>query len=550
MATFTDFSRTTTDRVEIMKGAPANVSTLVNLPAEIILQIAECLIAPDDVNAFASSCRLLHARLNPYLYRQSALSDDYALLWAAEKGMETTANLAILHGGNVNAAVRGGSPILDRSAKQAGPRHYAGKPDKLEGSTPLALATLGCNVHLVRLLLEENNVQINQENANKATPLKLAILQGYTEIFQLLLSRKDIDINHSSSEDHGFEGSVLQGPPLAVAVSVGNMDFVQLLLEQEDIDVNRLGAYSGTALHTACLKGDQAITEMLLSHRDTDINARWHFENSVYSVLDCAIEQKNDWDFARLLLRYKALDRGAARRYISLAAAGGHDDIVDILLPHADGSDLIDAAAYGVWSDTERRRQEELLRRLLRRGSINVNATDSRGRTALHCAGLTGSTTMVKMLLDDDRVHPSLKDENGWTPLESVIREYGEISERDLDVIELLAYRDGVEEGPLSIADAHGMTPLHAAAVHGRCNLVRRLLEFESVDANVRDHFHNATPVWLAVAEGQVGTAHLLLRSSKVTLTADDVSRLMRIATARGYEGIKRSLQSRLRAQM
>jgi len=298
----------------------------------------------------------------------------------------------------------------------------------------------------------------------------------------------------------------------------------------------------------ACQMSNQVLAKMLLSHPETDINARKTFAGSEYSAFDWAARLTKDWGFARLLLQYETLDRSAASMNLADAAIQGYADTVDLLLPHADASTLIEAA-QGAYEDEEQERAERLVRRLLERKEIDVNAVDHWDRTALHWAALSGSTTMVEMLLDDDRITTNMKDLEGYTPLHAAILAhqtgwYNPLShDRDLlSVIELLVDDDDVDGTPLNMPDNLGMTVLHGAAARGHCCFVRRLLELERIDPNLREDSEAATPVQLAVASGQTKTALLLLRSKKVVLTADDISRL----TGQGNGRIRNCLQSRL----
>ncbi len=543
-----------------MGSATVDASRLVFLPAEIILETAKQLSDRNDVNNFAKSCHCLYELLNPYLYRQSVLHDNHALLWAADMGMDTTARQALRHGADVNATAVTDSPIVARSAKLAEPCHDDFRPQprltSWQGSTPLLLAIQSSHIHIVRLLLGREDVQINKENANKVTPVKLAIVEGHTEIFRLLLHHKDVDVNHTGLDHRQPVYSIHREPPLSVAVWVQNITCIQLLLAQKDIDMNRRGFECRTALHMACRRRNRHIAKMLLAHPDTDINAKGQFANSEYSVLDWALDIEKDWKFARLLLQYEALDRREARKYIADAAMMGYDDTVDLLLPHADASVFIETA-QGAYMYFKQQRAEKLVKRLLKRQDIDFNATDDHGRTALHWAALSGSTTMAQILLDDGRIKTNVRDGDGFTPLHGAIHMhnnpcYGSIlhDRENLGVIGQLLNQDDVDESLLNMRDLWGTTILHAAAATGHCSLVRQLLEFGSIDPNQRELLYDTTPVFMALIDGHVETALLLLRSSKATLTFNDIGRLMRVVAARGYRKIKTGLQSRLKSRI
>ena len=48
---------------------------------------------------------------------------------------------------------------------------------------------------MVRLLLQQPNIDINQHNHKNITPLNIASCNGHTEIVRLLLQQPNIDLN-------------------------------------------------------------------------------------------------------------------------------------------------------------------------------------------------------------------------------------------------------------------------------------------------------------------------------------------------------------------
>lgn len=88
---------------------------ILKLPNELLLEIAKHLPGRRDLNSFVKTCNTTWAIVNPYMFRQSALQDNYALLWATEQGMQSTVQLAIRYGADVNATIQTGSPILTKT---------------------------------------------------------------------------------------------------------------------------------------------------------------------------------------------------------------------------------------------------------------------------------------------------------------------------------------------------------------------------------------------------------------------------------------------------
>ena len=63
-----------------------------------------------------------------------------------------------------------------------------------DGVSPLWMASYKGNVDLVEVLLEAGG-NINQHANNKATPIIIASLKGHTEVVRLLVQQPNIDLN-------------------------------------------------------------------------------------------------------------------------------------------------------------------------------------------------------------------------------------------------------------------------------------------------------------------------------------------------------------------
>ncbi|TDG94983.1 ankyrin repeat domain-containing protein [Cardinium endosymbiont of Culicoides punctatus] len=80
----------------------------------------------------------------------------------------------------------------------------------------------GNQIEAVKLLLQNDDIKINEEDNNQYTALDKAVVLNCTEIVELLLKQKGIDIEHKNC--HGRT-------PLAQAVHNGNVEIVKLLLK-------------------------------------------------------------------------------------------------------------------------------------------------------------------------------------------------------------------------------------------------------------------------------------------------------------------------------
>lgn len=211
--------------------------SLCALPNELILLIAENLkpgvgdstISPSHLSHLLQANRHFSVLLAPLLH-EVALRDRghlSALAWAALRGREPLARLALDHGCDANAATTGGDCFY----------------------TPLLWAVEGGSEEVLRLLLERG-AEVNL-GVPRFTPLHLAIEHKQDGIAKILLDRgADVELR----EDMGLA-------PLLMARCEKT---VGLLLDYgADIDVQ--GRDGATALHLASLwPGRESVVRVLL----------------------------------------------------------------------------------------------------------------------------------------------------------------------------------------------------------------------------------------------------------------------------------------------
>ncbi|EXJ60980.1 hypothetical protein A1O7_05133 [Cladophialophora yegresii CBS 114405] len=112
--------------------------------------------------------------------------------------------------------------------------------DRLEAGMSIA-ASWG-NQEILKLLLEQDGLDVNCKNDYGNTALTLAAFLGYEQKVALLLTRDQIDVN--SRNNKGFTA-------LSAAVQTGRKGVVEQLLQRKDVDVNSRDEEGSTALHLA-----------------------------------------------------------------------------------------------------------------------------------------------------------------------------------------------------------------------------------------------------------------------------------------------------------
>ncbi|KAL9607938.1 MAG: hypothetical protein Q9167_007199 [Letrouitia subvulpina] len=407
----------------------------------------------------------------------------------------------------------------------------------IDSRTPLSWAAENGYEAVVRLLLENANVDSDSKDNDDRTPLSWAASNGHEAVVSLLLTHGKVYLNSRDSRGRtpllqaAFKGKeavvrLLLGnenvdsdlkdnddrTPLSWAAENRHEAVVRLLLGNENVDCNKRDIYGNTPLSAAAFRGDEAVVRLLLGNENVDCNSKDIYGHTPLSLAAF----RGDEAVVRLLLGNENIDCNSKDIYghtpLSLAASNGQETVVRLRLSYGIVDfNSKDKYGYTPLSNAVLEGYEVVVNLLLEKESIELNSVDEKGRTPLSWAAYMGHEAIVKLLLRKYSNNLNFKDKTGQSPLSLAV------SRGQKDVIKLLlAYHDI----DLNSKDDTGRTPLSIAASIGEEAAVNLLLA-ENVDPNSRDN-SGRTPLSLAALHGQEAIVRLLLVNSSIEINPKD----------------------------
>jgi len=240
--------------------------------------------------------------------------------------------------------------------------------------------------------------------------------------------------------------------PLLRAVERNHVRVVQLLLDY-GASPETADKKGRTALMTAAWKNHWHLLALLIT-RGANVNARDRRRRNVLHNL--AADKHCDWgdDVVRLLLG-------------TVCAIDG-----------VDGQDGLGRTPLHWACATGKLRLAEMLLSRSGHAAADINAAESRGKTALHIAAAHGRDDVVQLLLHY-KADIEARSDGGWSPLHNAC-DKGSVP----TVCALL--RAGAS---VNCQLLNGITPLHLAAQAGHYDVVECLLERPDLKRRIRDSF-------------------------------------------------------------
>lgn len=490
--------------------------SLLNLPLDVLYEIASHVDSDRDLNALVQTCSPLYTVFNFELYRRDAKRGrNRALFWAVQgnrtgtlwKSLDTGASapwptlfsMAAEHDSVLAMKVL----LLQDGADTNAVEHTEGIP-------LLVTAVVNRSPKVVRFLLTRDGVDPNVKNHDGQTPLAYAACECFNDIVKILLKCPQVDVN--CTDNAGCT-------PLRLAAGRSHVFVVRTLLSNPWVDVSvRDNILHMTALSAAVAALANRIAwspeKVKLKHRRTIQALLEHPATSVNYDMDPDLlplyrfsAQYGYEEIFKLLWSKGAgqlpaeLDRSGILFFV---AAHGQAGIMKMLFANGFEPEAQTDTGRTTLSIAAEHKQLEVICLLLSTGKVDVNSKDQAGRTPLwwamtHGWRKTGTDETLKLLIAHDATIPTIERRKWLQKSLCNALEYGNcfLSEILLD-----------QSQPIS--SNQRQTLLSAVAKSADVSLAKTVLERAQIDPNDRDS-DGLTVLDRAVLNGDIALMDLLL---------------------------------------
>ncbi|KAG4256796.1 hypothetical protein FPRO03_03806 [Fusarium proliferatum] len=377
-----------------------------------------------------------------------------------------------------------------------------------EGEKLLLSAAKYGHIHVVRVLLEAKETNVNLKDDEGWTPLMWAINYRHNGIVKLLLAHgADVDIRDRAGMS-----------PFDFATRYGQFEVAKLIMQTGRADVNRPDLDGLTPLHQAARWKQDDITQLILKTGVAKVNARVGWQDPAYSWV---IRYSSCSTLKLMFDLYddKLCIQDCTQTILATDKEWADKDWVDklkiVLRSRKIDVNLGDDKGETILHKAVKKRSYRIIKELLATENAPTNSRDSRGLTPLALACLTLDSDAISSFSAADSVDPNIADTNGYTPLHHAVQEHS---------VPITSALIATAKVKVDMKNRDGRTPLSLACLKGDTALAKCFLHNCQVDINTQDRY-GRTPAHNCVWVEDVNMLRLILQTDQVNLNAVDKQR-------------------------
>lgn len=328
-----------------------------------------------------------------------------------------------------------------------------------EGRTALHIASEKSDLPVLGLLLDWG-AGIDIRDNRGWTALSYAARHGHKHVVSLLLNSRNINVNVADNFGR---------TPLFLAAWHGHKEVVKLLLGQANVEPNVVDKFGRTPLFRATLHGHIAVAQVLSKYSCE------HFQNHPLNLSESCMTNSKD-AVIDLLLEHNDFQEWKTRsdhneHPLQWATEHGFCEIAEFLLEHGEQADPRDIMMHQrhPLSLAASHSDLEVCKMFLMSGDVDINYCQlPYGLTHLTSAALLGQMALVNLMIETGEVDFNLEDGTGTTALanaatqghEAIVKRLLETGQADVDHKCVAGY-----------------TALIGAAKFGHATIVKQLLD-------------------------------------------------------------------------
>ena len=377
--------------------------------------------------------------------------------------------------------------------------------------TPLHLASLNGQLHIVQLLITKLNCRPDVKDDHQRTPLHYACENGKLDIVRYLVDEQGCDPNQMDDNQQTPAASSCQQEYLEIIQYFFNKNLI--FSDQDKVDILKL----------ACKHGQVDLFDSVIKQIDIDddtchqILLTDEYQQALLCIA-CQHGHKDMVDYLMNTLRLCQPQFKERSELIPLKAAlqQGHMDILQYFVDTCSiHSITMLVCKYGELDILQ------AIFSLIAEGLDNSPIRYEGQLTPLHLASHYGHISIVKHFILDQNNDPDVRDENGQTPLH-----YASLNGH-LDVVMFFysTYDPKANQHVQTVAnvfyDHHQNTPLHCACKGGHINVAKYLIIEQSCSPYHQNADHY-TPLHFSCRGGHIEVIEYLVNEQGCDLDVTD----------------------------